>query len=227
MEKEVTDPNKNQNTLEFAKIQGFDVLEKLPEEEKLSSYNEEFYTTLSNLKFLSCTIPQDDILFYHFETNKNASLTSSTAQCQVTIKELMEVNKEIDGDIEIIREKVNKLRERVETKSDEDTCANLRPEIERLDMELRKFLIEQKTKNFQLIKEIAILKKEKDELYNQIQICVERLNKVEIDVGKNCKKNKNKKKNIVINPNNKSMLENSKMNSTTSDKIGKVNTIKV
>ena len=225
MEKQVTDPTKTPNTLEFAKIPGFDVLEKLPEEEKLSSYNEEYYSTLSNLKFLSCTIPQDDILFYHFETNKNASLTSSTAQCQVTIKELMEVNKEINADIEIIRDKVDKLRERVHNNSDEDTCANLKPEIERLDKELRKFLIEQKTKNFQLIKEIAILKKEKDELYNQIQICVQRLNKVEIDVGKNCKKNKKKK--IVINPNNNTMLENSKMNSTTSDKIGNVNSIKL
>ena len=55
---------KQEQPLEFTKIQGFDVLDKLPEETKLKSYNEEFFNTLNNLKFLSCSIPDDDKLFY-------------------------------------------------------------------------------------------------------------------------------------------------------------------
>ena len=41
------------NRIEFTKLQGFDVFEKLPEEQMLKSYNEDFYTSLSKLNFIS------------------------------------------------------------------------------------------------------------------------------------------------------------------------------
>ena len=56
MEQNIKSDNQEQN-LEFNKIQGFDVLEKLPEDSKMKSYNEEYYSSLSNLKFVSITIP--------------------------------------------------------------------------------------------------------------------------------------------------------------------------
>ena len=73
-------------------IPGFDVLDTLPEEEKLKSYNDEFYSTLSNMKFLSLTMLPEDKLFYHFEKNNNASITSTAGQAFVTINELKEQN---------------------------------------------------------------------------------------------------------------------------------------
>ena len=81
----------------------------------------------------------------------------------------------------------------------------------KIEKSLKKFLVEQKTENFKLIKEIAILQKDKDDLYNQIQICFSRLAKVEKDVGKKCK---NLKKN-----NDKSFhMNQTQMNSTVSEK---------
>ena len=38
---------------EMKNIPGFDVLDNMQEEQKMKSYNDEFYNTLSNLKFLS------------------------------------------------------------------------------------------------------------------------------------------------------------------------------
>ena len=108
---------KQEQPLEFTKIQGFDVLDKLPEETKLKSYNEEFFNTLNNLKFLSCSIPDDDKLFYHFEQNENASLTSTIGQMEVTVKELSGINIEVKGYLEIIQSHVDTLRKRVEVKN--------------------------------------------------------------------------------------------------------------
>jgi hypothetical protein len=44
-------------------------------------------------------------------------------------------------------------------------------------------LVEQKTENFKLVKEIAILEKEKVELQNTIYIALGRLHKLEREVG--------------------------------------------
>ena len=72
-------PPEEQN-IDIKNIPGFDVLDSMQEEQKLKSYNDEFYNTLSNLKFLSLTIPNENQLFYHFEKNNNASITSTTGQ---------------------------------------------------------------------------------------------------------------------------------------------------
>ena len=77
----VNNPNNNTNSnIEFTKLQGFDVLEKLPEEKIIDNYNEQFYSTLSQLKFLSVTVPDEDKLLYHFEENEEASVEATTGQ---------------------------------------------------------------------------------------------------------------------------------------------------
>ncbi len=48
---------------------------------------------------------------------------------------------------------------------------------------LQKFLVEQKTENFKLIKEIAILEKEKIDLQNNVYMSLGRLHKLEREVG--------------------------------------------
>jgi len=73
--------------IELNKLQGFDLLEKLPEERMLKSYNEEFYNTLqnSNIKVVSLPIIPDNKLFYHYVQNENASVSTSIGQLLVNI----------------------------------------------------------------------------------------------------------------------------------------------
>ena len=74
------------NKVELNKLPGFDVLERLPEEQMLKSYNEEFYSTLSNVKIMSLPIiPEKDKLFYNFEQNDNASISTTTGQLLVIV----------------------------------------------------------------------------------------------------------------------------------------------
>ena len=44
------------DNIEFNKLQGFDVLEKLPEEKFIDNYNEQFYSTLEGLKLVAWRI---------------------------------------------------------------------------------------------------------------------------------------------------------------------------
>lgn len=73
------------NKIEFNKIPGFDVLEKLPEEQMLRSYNEDFYTSLNSVKILNNPLLSDHKLLYHFEQNDNASVSTTTGQLLVII----------------------------------------------------------------------------------------------------------------------------------------------
>jgi hypothetical protein len=57
------------------------------------------------------------------------------------------------------------------------------PEISKMTKILQKILIDQKTENFKLIKEIAILEKEKSEIQNSIYMCLGKLHKLEREVG--------------------------------------------
>lgn len=66
--------------IELNKLPGFDILERLPEEQMLKSYNEEFYTSLTNAKIISLPLIHDSRLFYHFEQNENASISTTTGQ---------------------------------------------------------------------------------------------------------------------------------------------------
>ena len=76
--------------------------------------------------------------------------------------------KVLRGDIEII---------------DKDIYKEYRPEILKMKTNLQAFLVEQKTENFKLIKEIAILDKEKGEIQQNLYGILNRINKIEKDVG--------------------------------------------
>lgn len=77
------------NKIELNKLPGFDILEKLPEEQMLKSYNEEFFNSLSNVKIMSMPYFDENRnehpLFYHFEQNENASVSTTTGQLLVYI----------------------------------------------------------------------------------------------------------------------------------------------
>ena len=79
-------PSSNSNRIELNKIPGFDILEKLPEEQMLGSYNEEFYSTLSQVKFMSLKpSSENERLLYHFEQNENASISTTVGQLIVRL----------------------------------------------------------------------------------------------------------------------------------------------
>ena len=177
-----TDPNETKNKIEFNKLQGFDVLEKLPEEKLQSTYNEQFYSSLSNMKFLSMTIPDENKLFYHFETNENASVTTSTGQVLKTFQDLFLENESVKKILRTIKGDISRLFKDYEN-IDETITSEIKPEILKMEKKLQNYLVEQKTENFKLIKEIAILDKEKAEIQKQIEIALGRLDRLEAEVG--------------------------------------------
>jgi len=94
--------NNNNNNNQELKLQRVDVLEKLSEETLLKTYNEEFYSCLikqNKLPPITSEPPKTDDdkenindknkclsknkLFYHFEQNINASVSSTTGQLDV------------------------------------------------------------------------------------------------------------------------------------------------
>ena len=177
-----TDPNQPSNKIEFNKLQGFDVLEKLPEEKAETSYNEQFYSSLSNMKFLSMTIPDENKLFYHFEQNENASVTTTTGQVLKTYEDLFMENENVKKILRSIKTDITKLFKDYEN-IDTTIIDELKPEIIQMERRLQNYLVEQKTENFKLIKEIAILEKEKGEIQKQIESCLNRLDRLEMEVG--------------------------------------------
>ena len=181
-------PNNNiSNNIEFNKLQGFDVLEKLPPKSVNDTYNQEFYNTLDNLKFLSLSIPDEDKLFYHFEQNENASISANAGQVLKSFMELF-MNKMT------IRKTLRQCKK--EFKAMKIDFDNIEPSIteeirsEKMEKRLQNFLVEQKTETIRLIKEIANLQKEKESLKNEIEDCFERLNKLEKIIGTNKDYNK-------------------------------------
>ena len=70
---------------DFETMPGFDILEKLPEGQVLKSYNEEYYNSLGGFKMINVPIENDSRLFYQFEHNENASVSTSTGQLLVNI----------------------------------------------------------------------------------------------------------------------------------------------
>ena len=164
-------PNKTRNTanqIEFNKLQGFDVLEKLPTKNFNDTYNQEFYGTLENLKYLSLSVPDEDKLFYHFEQNDNASISANAGQVLKSFKEI-----KVDFD-----------------NIEPNLIEEIRSEIIKMEKRLQTFLVEQKTETIRLIKEIANLQKEKDALKGEIESCYERLNHLEKEIGSNKDYNK-------------------------------------
>jgi len=217
--------NLGEPAIDMKNIPGFDVLDSLPEDQKLKSYNDEFYSTLSGLKYLSITVPPEDKLFYHFEKNNNASITSTAGQVFVTINELNQQNTSLKEMINEIQEQMKNLRVEVESISVENT-GDIANEIKNLEKRLQVFIVETKTENFKLIKEVANLKKEKNELYNQIQLAFQRVEKIEKELGKNKKKLNKLKMNVnKQNVNNdKTFMETKSFNNTLRTNNEKVQT---
>ena len=217
--------NQNEPALEMKNIPGFDVLDSLPEEQKLKSYNDEFYSTLSNMKFLSLTIPPEDKLFYHFEKNNNASITSIAGQVFVTINELKQENLSLKQIITQVQEKINELKEDV-NKIEEDSSGDIINEIKNLEKKLQVFVVESKTETFKLIKEVANLKKEKNDLITQIQLAFARVERIEKELGKN--KKRLNKLNMNVNKqnvnNDKTFMETKSFNNTLGTNKEKVET---
>ena len=201
--------------LEMKNMPGFDVLDTIQEEQKYKSYNDEFYNTLSQLKFLSLTIPPENHLFYHFEKNNNASITSTTGQIFVTVNELKQENTNLQKVIEEIQENIENLKKNVEN-IQEDSTGDIYSEIKNLEKKLQMFIVETKTETFKLIKEVATLKKDKNEIFAQIQNAFSRVEKLEKELGKN--KKRLNKLSMNINKNNvnndKTFLETKSFNNT-------------
>jgi predicted nucleic acid-binding Zn-ribbon protein len=201
--------------LEMKNMPGFDVLDTIQEEQKYKSYNDEFYNTLSQLKFLSLTIPPENHLFYHFEKNNNASITSTTGQIFVTVNELKQENTNLQKVIEEIQENIENLKKNVEN-IQEDSTGDIYSEIKNLEKKLQVFIVETKTETFKLIKEVATLKKDKNEIFAQIQNAFSRVEKLEKELGKN--KKRLNKLSMNINKNNvnndKTFLETKSFNNT-------------
>ena len=201
--------------LEMKNMPGFDVLDTIQEEQKYKSYNDEFYNTLSQLKFLSLTIPPENHLFYHFEKNNNASITSTTGQIFVTVNELKQENTNLQKVIEEIHENIENLKKNVEN-IQEDSTGDIYSEIKNLEKKLQVFIVETKTETFKLIKEVATLKKDKNEIFVQIQNAFSRVEKLEKELGKN--KKRLNKLSMNINKNNvnndKTFLETKSFNNT-------------
>ena len=172
------------NSIEFNKLQGFDVLEKLPPKNFNDTYNQEFYGTLENLKYLSLSVPDEDKLFYHFEQNDNASISANAGQ---VLKSFMELFMNKMTIRKILRQCKKDFKEiKVDFDNIEPTLTEeIRSEIIKMEKRLQTFLVEQKTETIRLLKEIANLQKEKDALKGEIESCFERLNNLEKEIGTN------------------------------------------
>jgi hypothetical protein len=172
------------NNIEINKLQGFDVLEQLPKKSFNDNYNQEFYNTLDNLKFLSLSIPDEDKLFYHFEQNENASVSANAGQVLKTFMELFMNKMNIRKTLRQCKKDFKQMKidfDNIEPNITEE----IRTEILKMEKRLQTFLVEQKTETIRLIKEIANLQKEKDHIKNEIEECVERLAKLEKIIGTN------------------------------------------
>ena len=211
--------------LQMNNIPGFDVLDSMQEEQKLKSYNDEFYNTLSNLKFLSLTIPTENHLFYHFEKNNNASITSTTGQIFVTVNELKQENINLKKTIEEVQGNIDELKQLVDN-IEQESSGDIFNEIKNLEKKLQLFIVETKTETFKLIKELVTLKKEKNDIYAQIQAAFARVEKIEKELGKN--KNRLNKLSMNINKNNanndKTFMETKSFNNTFGTNKEKIQT---
>ena len=172
------------NNIEFNKLQGFDVLEQLPKKSFNDNYNQEFYSTLDNLKYLSLSIPDEDKLFYHFEQNENASISANAGQVLKTFMELFMNKMTIRKTLRQCKKDFKNMRIDFEN-LEPNITEEIRAEILKMEKRLQNFLVEQKTETIRLIKEIANLQKEKDKIKSEIEECFEKLDNLEKIIGSN------------------------------------------
>lgn len=73
-----------QNTKnEFLKFPTNDVIDKIPDPKPTKSYNEEYFSSVAEIKMINVPIEKDNKLFYEFEFNENASISTTTGQINV------------------------------------------------------------------------------------------------------------------------------------------------
>ena len=176
--------SRNNSNIEFNKLQGFDVLEKLPPKTFNDTYNQEFYTTLDNLKFLSLSVPDEDKLFYHFEQNENASISATAGQVLKSFMELFMNKMTIRKTLRQCKKEFKNMKVDFDN-LEPNLTEEIRAEIIKMEKRLQTFLVEQKTETIRLIKEIANLQKEKEKIKGEIESCYDRLNKLANIIGTN------------------------------------------
>jgi hypothetical protein len=172
------------NNIEFNKLQGFDVLEQLPKKTFNDTYNQEFYTTLDNLKFLSLSVPDEEKLFYHFEQNENASISANAGQVLKSFMELFMNKMTIRKTLRQCKKEFKNMKVDFDN-LEPNITEEIRAEIVKMEKRLQTFLVEQKTETIRLIKEIANLQKEKEKIKGEIESCYDRLNKLASIIGTN------------------------------------------
>ena len=164
------------------KFHKIDNIDFLPEREKPDSYNKLFYKNLEEIKIIDLPIDQEKKLFYHFETNANASLTSTVSQITITSEQLAQSNIDTYNEIKFLEKEIEELKKGIEI-ADTQFYELYCPEIKRIKIIIQNFLVEQKTENFKLIKELAVLEKEKIDTNIKVIDALAKLIKVENEVG--------------------------------------------
>lgn len=156
------------------------------DEKLLKSYNQEFYNTLNTLRqtrFPSIKTEESKSeynAFYEFKSNENAAITSTAGQIYNTIEDSFKLNLEIKRETLEVRDSLKKIREEVD---DIDELNEYNEYITMIRRNVQRFLVEQKTETFNLVKEIAILTKDKIELQSKIKVCLDKIKRLEEEVG--------------------------------------------
>ena len=152
------------------------------EEKMLRSYNEEFYSSLRSLKFLSESLPQNEKLLYRFEQNENASVSTTTGQLLSTYEELFANNENIKKTMKDLEKEIKELEVQLNA-TDDNVEDEFTPQIKLLSDALNDYMEKQKAENYRLSKEISLLEKEKIEIQQSIYNALGYLHKLEKEVG--------------------------------------------
>lgn len=160
-------------------------LQMREEEKMLSSYNNEFYSTLNSLQKTKFPriIPENKSIqnyFYEYHINDNASITSSSGQILHTVEDAFKLNIDLKRDFCEINSHLKEMRREVE---DIEALKDFSQYTKGIRVKVQNFLVDQKTESFKLVKEIAVLSKDKIDIQNKIILALEKIKKLEAEVG--------------------------------------------
>ena len=157
------------------------------EEKMLSSYNNEFYKTLNTMKQTQRfprIIPKNSNIhnnyFYEYHINDNASITSSCGQILGAIEDAYTLNIDLKKEHIDMNNDLKSMKREVE---DIETLKDFSKYTNAIRVKIQNFLVNQKTESFKLVKEVAILSKEKIDIQNKIFLAMEKIKKLEQEVG--------------------------------------------
>lgn len=150
--------------------------------EEFQSYNEEFYQTIkSNYLPPISTSKEDKKLFYNFEQNNNASVSSSTGQLIQSLEDAKNCKNEY---IEIFKRLQSEIKsQKKELEVLEEIRVDFMEDIDFLKNSMSNFINEQKKENFRLQREVHTIEKENVDIQNNIYYYLGRLNALEKEVG--------------------------------------------